>query len=112
MPLSSWDNAKQLFLEALAQPEPQRQEFVGKRCGANETLRQDVMSLLALHNEAARVDNLDFSLSYASAETSEIASAESHHIAKPAMPVKESEATASVERIAGLWNARYEVLER
>ena len=51
--------AKELFVEARAQPAAERAAFLSAKCGGNAELRSDVESLLAAEQEATRDETLD-----------------------------------------------------
>ena len=44
---------EELFAEALQKPSAERSEFVAHACGADSSLRQDVLSLLTAADESA-----------------------------------------------------------
>ncbi|HEY3222109.1 MAG TPA: protein kinase [Gemmatimonadales bacterium] len=50
---ASWPRVKALFLEALEQPEPERNGFVERSCGADTGLRDEILSLLASEQAAS-----------------------------------------------------------
>ena len=45
----NWKQIEELFHQALDVPSPQRKQFINERCGANESLKQEVVSLLDSH---------------------------------------------------------------
>jgi eukaryotic-like serine/threonine-protein kinase len=52
MAADRWEHAFALFDAALGRPEPERDSFLARECGADDRLRDDVQSLLAAHGEA------------------------------------------------------------
>jgi hypothetical protein len=47
-----WQRAKELFGSALAREPAERSAFLAQACGGDETLREEIESLLAAHEEA------------------------------------------------------------
>src|SRR5262245_54509886 len=51
--LQQWQQAKEIFTEALSVPESERKEFLDRACGKDEALRNEVESLLNSYQHAA-----------------------------------------------------------
>ncbi|MEM9386649.1 MAG: serine/threonine-protein kinase [Pseudomonadota bacterium] len=47
----NWQRVQDVFFDALEQPEHRRREFIAQRCGENDGLAQEVLSLLEAHDK-------------------------------------------------------------
>src|SRR4030095_8788125 len=54
MPDQSWESLKEIFHAAVALPQNERQSYVARACGDDESLRAAVESLLKSHDGTAK----------------------------------------------------------
>jgi hypothetical protein len=92
-----WRQVEKLYLAALERPEPERAGFLEKACAGDPTLRDEVVSLLAHHQQA------DTFLEAPALELAAQAWAEGQSVADP---------PSEAERLVGQTVTHYRVLEK